>query len=282
MRSDDSTGKAPQLPAQAWELTAPESYVLRQVGRALPAVVVRFALVELVARGALRLESARVRHGWRPGARTTWLLAEGPAIDDVAEPSLRAALLLYAHLRGRKPQTAVTEAGELEGVTLDELVKAGSRAPSDFAEIRDSTTAAALRKRGLLFRTWRGSAGDRADGLLDEWLRVGRRRFAEWSHDAAWTRDFLAGAGSAALLINEPAAVAARIDHGTGEEIAANLDRAFAGLDLGAAAPRPLGFPDRERRGGGGGGFWSGWDGGGGDGGGGDGGGDGGGGGGGD
>ena len=51
----------------------------------------RFAVFELVAREALRLGSARVRQGLR--VRELWLVADGVAIDDVDDPSLRAALL---------------------------------------------------------------------------------------------------------------------------------------------------------------------------------------------
>ena len=73
MGRDGSTGAAPRLPEQHWELTAPESYVLRQAARALPETTARFAVLELVAREALRLGRARVRTGLRtrskPAAR---------------------------------------------------------------------------------------------------------------------------------------------------------------------------------------------------------------------
>ena len=82
--------QTPRLPDRAWELSAPESYVLRQGTLALPAMTARFAVFELVAREALRLGSARVRQGLR--GRELWLVADGVAIDDVDDPSLRAAL----------------------------------------------------------------------------------------------------------------------------------------------------------------------------------------------
>lgn len=239
-------GSAPRLPSQPWELTAPESYVLRHVGRALPETTGGFGIYELIARGALRMESARVRRGL--GARERWLITDGDAIDDVDEPALRAALKVYASVRGRK----LRRVGGIEGVALEDLVKAARR---DYADVDDGAVAVGLRKRGLLSRTTRSATGDRANGLLDEWLRIGRRRFAEWSHDEGWTSAFLAGAGSVVLLLKEPAAVAAFAD----SKIAGALGQAFPDLDVAAAAAQPLGYAHRES----GGGSWGGSDGGG-------------------
>ena len=140
-----------------------------------------------------------------------------------------------------------------DGVALDDLVKAGAR---DFGDVEDGAVAVGLRKRGLLSRETRTAVGDRAYGLLDEWLRVGRRRFAEWSHDGAWTSAFLAGAGSAALLLDEPAALTAFAD----SKIAARLERAFDDLDLNARRRRPLGYHGRSGGGSGLGPAWTGLD----------------------
>src|SRR5687768_6530406 len=170
--------QTPRLPDRAWELSAPESYVLPQGMLAIPAMTARFAVFELVAREALRLGSARVRRGLRVGE--VWLVTEGDAIDDVEEPSLRAALLAYAGVRGKRPRTASLDGDRVECVALDDLVKAGARA---FGDVEDGAVAVGLRKRGLLSRETRTAVGDRAYGLLDAWLRVGRRRFADWSHD---------------------------------------------------------------------------------------------------
>ena len=151
------------------------------------------------------------------------------------EPSLRAALLAYASVRGKRPRTAKLDGEQVEGVALDDLIKAGAR---DFGDVEDGAVAVGLRKRGLLSRETRTAVGDRAYGLLDAWLRVGRRRFADWSHDAAWTSAFLAGAGSAALLLDEPAALTAFAD----SKIAAGLEGAFADLELNAVQAQPLGY----------------------------------------
>ena len=171
---------------------------------------------------------------------------DGDAIDDIDAPSLWAALLAYTSVRAKRLRAAELDGDRVEGVALDDLLKAGARA---FGDVEDGAVAVGLRKRGLLSRETRTKVGDRANGLLDEWLRVGRRRFAEWSHDGAWTSAFLAGAGSAALLLDEPAALTAFAD----SKIAARLERAFEGLDLNAAQARPLGYHGGGDSGGGGG-----------------------------
>src|SRR6476659_600683 len=61
----------PRLPAQRWELTAPESYLLRYgPGRDVrPVSAFKLALMDLIARGALTLKGALVRRRWAPGTR---------------------------------------------------------------------------------------------------------------------------------------------------------------------------------------------------------------------
>jgi hypothetical protein len=234
--------QAPRLPDRPWELSAPESYVLRQTVLALPETIARFAIFELVARGALRLGPARVRQGLR--ARELWVVADGDALDDVDDGSLRAAVASYARVRGRRTRSAELDGDRVDGVALDDLVKATAR---DLGAIEDGAIAVGLRKRGLLSRETRTTVGGRANRLLDEWLRVGRRRFAEFAQrDAAWATAFLRGAGSATLLLDEPSALTAFAD----SKIADRLGRAFTGLDVNAAASRPLGY---HGRGGGGG-----------------------------
>jgi hypothetical protein len=246
-----SETQTPRLPDRAWELSAPESYVLRQGMLALPAMTARFAVFELVAREALRLGSARVRQGLR--GRELWLVADGVVIDDVDDPSLRAALSSYSRVRGRRPRSAELDGELVDGVALDDLIKAGAR---DFGAVEDGAIAVGLRKAGLLSRETRTAVGDRAYGLLDEWLRVGRRRFAEFSGDAAWAKAFLRGAGSAALLLDEPAALSAFAD----SKIADRLGRAFEDLDLNATGARPLGYHGRSGGGSGLGPAWTGLD----------------------
>jgi hypothetical protein len=77
------------LPARAWELTGPESYLLRYVGSAASERgAYKVALMELVARRVLRLDGVRMRRRVVPGTQTEWLLSDGPRIDGFAEPSL--------------------------------------------------------------------------------------------------------------------------------------------------------------------------------------------------
>ena len=170
-------------------------------------------------------------------------------------PPLWAAAAGVHERAGRNSTTGGGEPGRRPGwrgwrSTISS--KAGARA---FGDVEDGAVAVGLRKRGLLSRETRTKVGDRAerhDGPSG--CGVGRRRFAEWSHDGAWTSAFLAGAGSAALLLDEPAALTAFAD----SKIAARLERAFEGLDLNAVASRARSATHGGGDSGGGGGFWSG------------------------
>src|SRR5215210_1701595 len=84
------TLRGPPLPYERWELTAPESYLLRYgLGRNVPAVCAfKLALMDLVARRALSLKGAWVRRRWAPGRRPVWLLADGPMKGSVEAPAL--------------------------------------------------------------------------------------------------------------------------------------------------------------------------------------------------
>ena len=212
----------------------------------------RFAVLELVAREALRLGRPRVRRGC--GARELWLLADGDAIDDIDAPSLRAALLAYTSVRAKRPRSGRARRRPGGGGLRSTISSRPARGPSVTSRTGPSRSGCA--RRGLLSRETRTKVGDRANGLLDEWLRVGRRRFAEWSHDAAWTTAFLAGAGSAALLLDEPAALTAFAD----SKIAARLERAFEDLDLNAAQAHDRWATTARGGGGGGRAAWTGLD----------------------
>ena len=174
---DDSSRPGP------WELTAPESYVLRYgTVDDTGAVALKLAVQELVLRGGWRMT---VGHG-RLGARR-WEVAAGTGAG-AQEPSLAPVLAL----RDGEPLT---------------LVRLARRSRRTFgARLRgyaDEHVAPALEARGLLApgskADWAGRrryartpAGEEADATLDALLARGRRGVG---------RPFLADAGMAALLL---------------------------------------------------------------------------------
>ena len=184
----------PQLP-QRWELTAPESYLLRYVDcGATNAGAFKLALIELLQREALVLDGALIRRRWGPGSRSVWLLSDGPRLPSVDEPALVPVLRLYTRLRERRP--------EVEGVLVTDLVKAGARGRAGFRDYLSGAVASSLQGRGHLSAAReRTPAGDQAEQRLDEWLQIGKHTFPRWSHHASWRRAYLQGAGAAVLLL---------------------------------------------------------------------------------
>jgi len=180
-------------PAEPWVLTAPESYLLRHADRGADAVeAFGLALKELVAREALCLEMVAIVRRLGLGARRAWLLARGPELAAVTEPSLAAVLAVYE----RRARAA--------GVLLDDLRRVAGRESRRYLR-RD--VAGSLQRRGLLTGDGaRTAAGRRANEQLDAWLELGLLRLPLWASDQLDPSRALAyvqGAGSAILLIQD-------------------------------------------------------------------------------
>jgi hypothetical protein len=177
---------ARELPSQAWELTAPESYLLRYVEYGPIAIeAFKLALKELVARDALRLQIAEVPRKRRPGTKTVWLITDGAQLGSVTAPALTPVLELFRHARDRHSRTAVSAWPPhvaLEGVLLTDFAIAAARRSHGFRDYLQRDVEGSLRDRGLLSSRGRlvgeprhTVAGRRANEDLDRWLDEGKR-----------------------------------------------------------------------------------------------------------
>jgi hypothetical protein len=200
------TIRGPRLPDEPWELTAPESYLLRSgLGWDVPAVsAFKLGLMDLVARRALTLKGAWVRRRWAPGTHPVYLLSNGPRKASVDEPALLPIIELHSSMIERRPSFGVPfddPTSELAGVPLDKFVSAAARRNGGYAAYKKRDVAGSLRNRKLLSETNRRSpAGEQAWLQLDAWLELSQGPFKNWIHDQTWLRAYLAGAGTAVLL----------------------------------------------------------------------------------
>ena len=199
-----SSPRGPRLPAERWELTAPESVVLRYGPRdRTPANAFKVALMELVARRALSLDGAWLRRRWAPGRRSAWLLGDGPRKAEVDASALVPLLALHTSLVDRRPRFGVAiddRATALRGATLEQYTRAAARNGALRAYV-ERDVVGALRDRGLLSaRGERTPAGDEADLRLDEWIQISGGRLTNWSHDPTWLQSYLSGAGTAVFV----------------------------------------------------------------------------------
>ena len=194
--------------SRPWQLTAPESYVLRYAPVTRVGVeAFKLALQELVVRGALRVVPVRTprRLGLSRGRRS--LITEGHRFGGCAEPALVPILELYRNTRHRRlPAAAASGAdAECEGILVEHFAKAGRKAFGGYRGYVDRHVAAALEQRGL-FHIQRHSGlsgrslysytadGQRADNELEQWLQKGKRSPG---------RALLHGAGAAMLLLHQ-------------------------------------------------------------------------------
>ena len=199
----------PRLPARRWELTAPESYLLRYgPGRDVrPVSAFKLAMMDLVARGALTVNGVFVRRRWVRGTRAVWLLGDGPRKASVDEPALLPLILLHSSMIERRPSFAVSfvnSAMELPGVPLERFVSAVARRNGGYAAYMRRDVAGSLRNRELISGTNRHArhtpAGEQAWERLDQWVEVGGDPLQSWMRDQTWLRAYLAGAGAAVFL----------------------------------------------------------------------------------
>jgi hypothetical protein len=183
----------PGMPARRWELTAPESYLLRYAdfGGDSEWHAFKVGLMELVARRVLRLDGAHIPRRILPGSRTDWLLSDGPRMGPLDEPSLARVLAVYTRLRERQLDAGVTlgeSARQVEGVGLIRLARAVTDGGSRPVTYLSGDVAAALQRRGLLSAEGeRTPAGEQAEEGLDVWLSLARRA-ERFQHDGRWLR----------------------------------------------------------------------------------------------
>jgi hypothetical protein len=230
-----------------WELTAPESYVLRHLQDGHGGEAFRLAVVELVARGALRfrrVEKKRVP-GW---TYRRAVLCEGPRRNEVAEPALLPVLEMYDSLPKRTfvpgGRVAIEGGEEIAGVLIDRFAReSAKKLKPAFMAYRDGIVGALLVERGLLRfsgsnglpfskpRMARTAAGSDARAELISWVFEGRDRLEQLLDEdppAALTHARMAG--PALFLMADMAAMRADL------AVLSAMPSAPAGapLDLGA------------------------------------------------
>ena len=192
----------------AWELTAPESFVLRDGPRADRVQVLKLGLLELVTRGSLRLVDLE-GHNWLRQSRVEKVLASGHRPLPNTGPLDPIATAFYN-------ATPTNFADGTSGRRISSVARAfGTSARTSGNRYRDETILPGLAARGLYRRE-----RDRLFGLLQrtQWVLTpeGERRRAELNrllangeHELSshLTRDprevaaVLAGTGAAALLM---------------------------------------------------------------------------------
>ena len=193
---------------ERWDLTAPESLVLRDGTRAKPAEVLKLAMLELVTRRVLRLVEVEGRD-WRGRPRGEMVIGAGarPApLDGPLAPIASIALEAPA-----KTYPDGTVGLSVQAFTYAFRVKHGN-SPGQYIQ---RSVLPALEARGLFesqqrrwlgrfgYTTWtRTPEGDRALARLDELTATAERDAADWSErDPRRLAGFLAMAGGAALLV---------------------------------------------------------------------------------
>ena len=198
---------APDAPAR-WDLSAPESLVLRDGPNAKPAEVIKLAVLELVTRRVLRLVEVETRNK-RGKVKTEVVIGAGSRPAPTEGPlAVVARIALEAKVQTRPDGTV--------GIGLPAFarvfVASHKNVPKSFI---DHSVLPALESRGLYRserRKWlriftythweRTPAGDRALTQLGELTTTAERDVAEWSErQPQRLATFLAVAGGAALLV---------------------------------------------------------------------------------
>jgi hypothetical protein len=198
-----------------WELTAPETHVLRHRGDAYRDEPFKLAVKELVARRVLRVE--RVKSPRPLGRKPCYALVDGPLIGTELAQPLTPVIDVYRKAR-RQSLDALrdgsTVAVPLQGVLVRDLAKAARKEFRSTERYRERHVAPALVDRGLLRPGWgvRGlrpvadydwtAAGREADAQLSEWLALGHQNLSRWTAgDLARGAAYAAGAGAVVLLM---------------------------------------------------------------------------------
>ena len=200
-----SEGTGAQVPR--WGLSAPESFVLLNGSSASGSEAFKLGLMELVAIGALILETTE--HHVLFMERHVATLRDGPRAGAARPRALDAIFDLYA----RTPHQAVVDG--LPALAVTELARAAASEYGSLGRYVTQAVLPSLAERGLyepqpakvlwIFRTTRWlitPTGEAARADLERWLADGEDCFPDWAaNDPQRAMAFAAGAGAALLLM---------------------------------------------------------------------------------
>ena len=233
-------------PATPWELTAPESYVLLHGPTASGAETFKLAVLELVARGFLKLVQVEEASSLGGQHRLNGLV-RGVRAKPPAEPALASVWTLYTSIPAR------TFVDGSEGVPVDELAREAQRRYKPLRQFVDRVVMSTLLDRGLYtYEHYRvfwffpasrlvlSPAGASARADLEARLALGREQFGGWvDADPARALGFVGLAGGAALLLSGLHADLGRLGH--------RLPERTAVADGGIAPSIGVGDTDADR-----------------------------------
>ncbi len=233
-------------PAGPWRLTAPESYVLRHGPRASGTEAFKLVLMELVARGVLRL--AREERGGLFGGEPAPAPARGAGGGRPDSAVLEAVHGLY------RAQAAKT-AGPF--VPIKDLARAAGSQWGGLGNFTGRVVLPALATRGLYRREeyrilWLFPAsrfvptpdGEAVRADLERLLRIGREEAGGWTGPRAGQALAFAGLAGGAVLLLQPIPPELRDlrrerQDGDGGAPAASGDDGGGGDDERPAEPEP-------------------------------------------
>jgi hypothetical protein len=211
MTVDEARNSRRDWPERPWLLTAPESYVLNYAGDGHGHEALKLAVKELVSRRALGVVAVQTR-GPTGRRKLRTALVEGPVQLDYALP-LTPVFDLFTNTRKRRLDAAPRsgEASSVDGVLISDFAKAARKRFRPLTKYRDGCVTPALKGRGLLTTRSQGMfgrqvptwtpAGHDALNELEEWLRIGHRRFNFWLHaNPERALAYTVGAGALILL----------------------------------------------------------------------------------
>jgi uncharacterized membrane protein YgcG len=200
--SGDPTPSA--WPATRWQLTAPESFVLLNGPRASGSEAFKLGVMELVTRGALRLDN--VTQG-RLRRHEVVRLRDGPRAVTPRERALEPIWSIYQ----RTPSHSF-EDGE-HGTRVENVARAAARHYGKLSRYIDQDVLPALVERGLferkegrilwIFPTTRHdytSEGLAARAELQTLLDLGQQGSLAWRDDPNRALDYATVAGAAVLM----------------------------------------------------------------------------------
>ena len=200
-------------PANPWRLTAAESYQLRYQGAGHGIDTFKFAVAELVARAALRMDRVELRGHF--GRTKQWsCLTDGRRVDAEHAPVLEEVLDLYLALP-RREVTTLKDGHSLRGVIVEDLAQAAVRhfrkrrldpPRSAFDRYRDEWIMPSLVERGLLEAKKRRrfsytEEGRRLDADLERWIDLGAKELPKWAlREPSRALAYTGAAGTSILL----------------------------------------------------------------------------------